>query len=363
MIKRKTVSIVVALALIALGASLIARRRRAIASLPPPDRAPLPVATAAVRDGAVAGALQTVALIVSDRTSTVAAQVSGSVLEVRHREGDRVERGELLVRIDARVLEDAVESAQARLAAAQEDLAKQEAIFTRDSALFESHDIAPQAFDVSKAQLESSKAAEKVARRALESAHTARSYADVVAPYAGVITARLVEPGDLAAPGKPLFTLQVYGPVRMQSKVSQDLLGRLEPGSGVVFSAGGKSAAASVTRVYPSLDASRLGVIETELPSPPFGLPPGATVTASYSEKAATGFVVPVAALLQGLSETIVVRVRNGMTDAVPVVVSSRSTADASVAGRLAVGDRVIIGLPSELMALTSGVRVSPVEE
>ena len=358
---KRIVAVVVVLGVLGLGASVIVHKRQAIAALTPPDSPPVPVATATVRDGAVANTLQTVALVQSERTSTVAAQVSGAVLEVRYREGDRVQRGQVLARIDPRVLQDAVASAGARLAAADEDLAKQQAIFARDTALLEKRDISRQAFDVSKAQLEASKAAQEVAHQVLESARTGRSFADVAAPFAGVIAARLVEPGDLAGPGKPLFTLQVSGPVRMLSKVSQDLLARLEPGGAVVFSAEGQTLASTITRIYPSLDASRLGAVETELPAPPFGLPPGATVAASYSAKSQTGLVVPVAALLQGLSETLVVRVRSGRTEAVPVVVSSRSAVDATVRGELAVGDILVLGPPSELMALTSGAHVAPV--
>ncbi len=357
--KKRIVAAVVVIGAVGLGAGVIHQKRRALASLTPPDDPVVAVMTATVRDGAVAHTLQTVALVVSDRSSTVSAQVAGAVLEVRSREGDRVARGQVLARIDGRVLDDAVESARARLAAADEDLAKQQAIFARDSALVESHDIARQAFDISKAQLEAARAAQKVARQALASALTARSYADVTAPYAGVVTARLVEPGDLAAPGKPLFTVQVSGPVRMLSKVSQDLLPLLAPGGSVVFSTGNATAAATIGRIYPSLDASRLAVIETDLPDAPFGLPPGATVAASYAARASAGLVVPSAALLQGLAETVVVRVRDGRTEPVPVVVASRSDADASVRGGLAVGDVVVVGPPSELMALTSGARVS----
>ena len=126
-----------------------------------------------------------------------------------------------------------------------------------------------------------------------------------LAPYAGVITARLVEPGDIAMPGKPLFTMQVQGHVRMLSKVSQDVLSRLQVGAkrGLL---GQRSNAgrAKVSRIYPALDVTRLGVVETDLDAAPFNLPSGAIVAASYSAAPASGMVVPSAALLQGLKET-----------------------------------------------------------
>ncbi len=77
-----------------------------------------------------------------------------------------------MARIDPGVLDDAVQAAQARLAAAREDLAKQQAIFDRDQVLFDNQAIARQAFEVSKAQLEAVRAAEVTAARALASAQT-----------------------------------------------------------------------------------------------------------------------------------------------------------------------------------------------
>jgi hypothetical protein len=103
-------------------------------------------------------------------------------------------------------------------------------------------------------------------------------------------------------------------------------------------------------------------VVETDLEVAPFGLPAGATVAVSYSAAPASGLVVPAAALLQGLKETLVIRVQNGVTEAVPVAVAGRSASEATVTGPLVPGQSVVVGLPSELMALASGTRVSAVE-
>jgi RND family efflux transporter MFP subunit len=359
---KRIIAAVFILAVIAAGALFISHKRRTIANLSTPDSPPIPVATATVKEGSVADTIQTVAMVQSDRTSTASAQVTGAILEVRGREGDRVQKGQLLARIDARVLQDGVEAARARLAAADEDFIKQQAIFDRDRSLFESHDIPQQNFDVSKAQLEASRATRVVGRQAYESAITSRSYAEVTAPYAGVITARMAEAGDLATPGKPLFTLQTTGHVRLLSKLSQDMVARVKSGSSVTFSVPGQTLNATVTRIYPALDLTRLGIVETELDAPPFGLPAGATLSASYSASPASGLVVPVSALLQGIRETLLVRVRNGVTEAVAVKVTGRSETNATVQGSVSAGDTVITGLPSELMALSSGSRVTPSE-
>ncbi len=301
------------------------------------------------------------ALVESETSATVAAQVPGAILEMRRREGDPVKKGEVLARIDPRTLDDAVHTAQARLAAAKEDYAKQQAIFERDKVLLDGGAIAQQAFDVSKAQLAAAQAARVTAEKALRSATVVRSFASVAAPYAGVVTARLAEPGDLAAPGKPLFQMQVRGPVKLISKLAQDQLAQLEAGNEVRFESGGRSVVGTISRIYPALDAAHLGSVETRLPRAPFDLPAGATVGARYSTASAEGLVVPEEALLEGMSRTLVVKVEGSAATPVEVTVLSRGDDGVVVAcqgGELKQGDAVVVGLPSELMALTAGTPV-----
>jgi RND family efflux transporter MFP subunit len=352
-----TVVVVIVLAM------AVVHRKRQLARLAPPANPPTPVATAVVKDGQASNRVETVALVQSETAATVAAQVPGAVLEMRWREGDRVARGEVMALIDPRTLDDAVQAAEAHLAAAQEDYDKQAAIFARDKVLLAGGAIAQQAFDVSKAQLAGAQAARVSAEKALASARVMRSYASVSAPYAGVVTARLAEPGDLASPGRPLYTILVPGPVKVLSKLAQDQLAQLRAGDPVTFASGGRTVVARTTRIYPALDAAHLGSVETALPHAPFDLPPGATVAASYAAAPARGLIVPNEALLEGIEGTVVVKVANGTAQPVPVEVVRRGDAGAVVAprhGRLAAGDAVVVGLPSELMALTAGTRVAP---
>ena len=347
-----------AIVVVVLLALALVHKKRQLAELPLPANPPTPVTTATARDGLARNSVETVALIQSETAATVAAQVPGAILEMRWREGDAVTKGQVMALVDPRTLDDAVQVAEARLAAAEEDMAKQRAISARDKALLDGGAIAPQAFDISKAQLAGAEAARVAAERALQSARVVRSYASVSAPYAGVITARLAEPGDLAFPGKPLYTIQVPGPVKLLSKLAQDQLAQLRVGDEVTFGSGDFTLAGRTSRIYPALDAAHLGSVETVLPQAPFDLPPGATVAARYAAAPAQGLVVPNEALLQGIGTTLVVKVENATAHPVPVVVVRRGDDGAVVApqaGALKAGDTVVVGLPSELMALTAG--------
>ena len=341
---------------------VVVHKKRELAQMPLPANPPIPVRTAAVRDGQANNTVATVALVQSETTATVAAQVPGAILAMRWREGDTVRKGEPMALVDPRTLDDAVQAAQARLAAAEEEYGKQKAIFARDTALLQGGAIAQQAFDISKAQLAAVDAARVAAEKALQSAKVVRSYASVSAPYAGVVTARLAEPGDLAFPGKPLYTIQVPGQVKLLSKLAQDQLAQLRAGDAVTFTSGGTTVAATTTRIYPALDAAHLGSVETMLPCSPFGLPAGATVAASYAAAPAHGLVVPGDALLEGIAATVVVKVEDGAARPVPVAIVRRGDAGAVVTapgGELKPGDTVVVGLPSELMALTAGTRIA----
>lgn len=343
------------------GVLAIRHKKQSLSRLSPPQAPAVSVDVVPVKTGTVAASLKTVALIQSGTAATVSAQVAGALLEVRFREGDTVRKGEVMARVDARVLDDAVASAEARVAAARQERTRQEAIVSRDTVLVANDALSKQAFEASEAQVEAAKSAQVAAERALATARTLRSFADVPAPWSGVVSARLAEPGDLVASGRPVFTVQVAGPVRVVSKLSQESLALLSPGGRVVLANGNDTRETRISRIYPALDASHLGTVETELASAPFGLSPGATVAATYAAASSPqGLVVPAAALLEGTAETLVVRVKDGKAQPIRVVVAGGDGRNSTVKGDLAAGDLVVTGLPSELMALTAGTPVAP---
>ncbi len=140
------------------------------------------------------------------RESTVSAQTSGRILAINFDVNDRVKEGDILVVLDdtqqKAQLEQAiaaVRAAEARLQAAKQD-------FARVSRLFRQGTVAKARYDQSKAELDSAKAGLKQALAARKQAEEQLAYTRVRAPYSGIVTARHVQVGELAAPGKPLMT-------------------------------------------------------------------------------------------------------------------------------------------------------------
>lgn len=136
------------------------------------------------------------AVVEAVRQATVAAQVQGRVIEVQADAGQRVEKGQMLMRIDAR---EAAESA----AATQAQLTQAKAAFDRTKSLH------AQKF-LSAAALDKAEADYKAAQAAAGASGATVTHATVTSPIAGIIAQRHAELGEMAAPGRPLVT--VYDP-------------------------------------------------------------------------------------------------------------------------------------------------------
>jgi len=121
---KKLLAVIIIVVLVAAGLLVIIHKKRMIKNLPLPETPPIAVTTATAKSGEVSDVVKTVALVESETAATVSAQVPGTLLEVRFHEGDRVKKGQITARIDPRILQDAVHSAGARLAAAVQNFKK-----------------------------------------------------------------------------------------------------------------------------------------------------------------------------------------------------------------------------------------------
>lgn len=133
------------------------------------------------------------AVIEATKQATVATQVAGRIVDVRVEAGQRVSKGQVLMRIDAR---EAAES----VAAAKAQLMQAEANYQRTLNLFKQKFVSQAALDAAEAQLKS-------ARAQAGAAGAGASHATVTAPITGIVAQRHAELGDLAMPGKPLVTV------------------------------------------------------------------------------------------------------------------------------------------------------------
>lgn len=210
----------------------------------PGGEAPLPV-DVQVTGAATAAAERSVpATVEAASTARIATRTSGTVERVAVDVGSRVDRGDTLATLDERDVEARIDGAAAALR-------KAEQYHRRIRALAEDGAATGQELDDAEAALEQ-------ARAALEESRAQRAYVVLRAPFDGVVTRRTVEPGELAAPGRPVLTLVETGSVKITAHLPADLAQSVEAGTRVtvVDPGSGRSAAAEIVRVSPALEAS-----------------------------------------------------------------------------------------------------------
>lgn len=331
---------------------------------PPAVATPWAVQTGAVQHGTVAASLQSVATVEAPNTITLAPQIQGTVTFIGPRAGVAVKRGELLVRIDARQIESNIGAlSQQRIAArANADYAaKQQARI--DAVLAEG--------GVSQAQADQARTATDAARasvQALSDQITALQvqlgYAELRAPEDAVVAQRLVEVGDTAAPGKPVYQLTAGKGAIVRVSLPSDQLTQVKVGDTLRLTQGGQTLDLPITRIAPAVNAAGLGTVEADATSSPFGLPSGSSVAASielHSQAAAT-LTVPVAALIGSGDQAHVLAFTPGAQAGepgrlriVPVKVLQEGANRAAVSGSLKPGESVVIGQTAVLAQMRDG--------
>jgi RND family efflux transporter MFP subunit len=164
------------------------------------------------------------------RQTAVAAQVSGAVVALQVRAGDRVQADQVLMRIDARAAEQSAAAGAAQARAARAAMEEATRDFERQQQLFAQGFISQAALDRAQAHFSAAQA-EAAARMANAGAARTQSDLHVVrAPYAGVVAKVHVVLGDMAMPGRPLLTLYDPGALRVTAAIPQSAAARLDSG-------------------------------------------------------------------------------------------------------------------------------------
>jgi HlyD family secretion protein len=116
------------------------------------------------------------------------AEVSGEIIDLPLKEGDRVRKGQLLVRIKPDAYQAQVERFEAALVMQRANLTKAEAEYKRVSELFEKNLVSQAEMDIAKATFQSAKAAFDQANASLKEARETLAKTSIYSPMDGVVS-------------------------------------------------------------------------------------------------------------------------------------------------------------------------------
>ena len=260
-----------------------------------------PLATAEVQYREVDVTYAAEAVVEATRQSTVSAQTTGRIVELRYDVGDVVQKGQVIARIDQTELAQVVAGSEAQVAQAKAayENTRVEAERTRD--LARQKFVSQAALDRAEAALRIADAQLKAAKAGAGQATTSRGYTTIIAPYTGVVSARHVELGEMAAPGKPLLTGFDPADLRVVATVPQYKIGevRTSPRASVEIPSIGRMVPGASITVLPAADArSHSTLVRIDLPHDVRGITPGVYARAHFTVGRGRKLVVPTRAVI-----------------------------------------------------------------
>jgi len=313
-------------------------------------------------------------------TATIAARILAPVREVRVSPGDRVREGQTLVvldgddfaagaraaRAEALAAEQGAKAAAAELQAAEAGLVLARASYDRIAGLHARRSATAQELDDATAALRGAEArvagasaralqaasAVESARAAGDQASTTESFTTIAAPFAGLVTEKMVEPGNMASPGMPLLRLEDTRGFRLEVRVDESSIGWIRSGDRVpVFlGTGTTSITGTVVEVSRAVDAdARACLVKITLPDTP-GLRSGEFGKARFHGTPRRVLTVPSSAIVRRGQMTSVFVVEQGVARVRLVSVS-----ESEVLAGLTESEVVILSPPA---GVTDGRRV-----
>jgi RND family efflux transporter MFP subunit len=274
-----------------------------------PVRAAAALKTAAVELRDIELTTSAEAVVEAVRQSTVSAQIAGRIVDLRFDVGDFVKQGEVIARIDERAVAQAAEASEAQVREAQAALANARANHERSRQLLAQKFISQAALDQAEAAYKAAQARVSALLAGAGAAATERSFATIVAPYSGVVSARHVELGEMATPGRPLMTgfdpstLRVVATVPQAQVAAIRALGKAK----IEVPSLGRWVDVKSMTIVPAADPrTHTTRIRLDLPADVRGVVPGVYARAHFVVGTAPKLLVPRAAVVKRSEVTAV---------------------------------------------------------
>ncbi|NND68229.1 MAG: efflux RND transporter periplasmic adaptor subunit [Halioglobus sp.] len=235
------------------------------------------------------------------QTADIAFEFGGTVQAVLVNEGDRVEEGDLLARLDTALLEIERRQLLAQLAEAEATLRLTDANLKRQGSLEADGYASRQRRDELEANRDAIEARMQHLQAALDGNLVRQEKAHLLAPFAGVIGERFMEQGSAAAPGVPALTVLETGRLEARVGVPRQLAQDIHRGDEVDLAVAGEAMRGQVLAVGAELKA-RSHAVNIRIAIESDSILAGTVVELTLRDYIDTpGFVLPDSALTASL--------------------------------------------------------------
>jgi RND family efflux transporter MFP subunit len=235
-------------------------------------------------------------VVISDQQVQVASRLMGYIHDIPVH---TVKAGQLLFSIDPTDIKGQVEQARAGLAQANAALSDAKADFERFSNLYKEESIPKVQFDKVKLQYNIAQSQANAAQAGLNTAESQLRYAEVRSPINGVVTQKMANKGDLAAPGRPVMVVENPARLMIQTSVSNETYSHLKMGGSATVEIAGNTLPGKIVRLVSAADAmSHTHLVKLDVPGIK-GFSSGTFARVRFTVGSRQGISVPKAALLE----------------------------------------------------------------
>ncbi len=240
--------------------------------------------------------------VTARRASEVGFERPGLVIALAADDGDRVNAGQVLARLDTESLELTRRQTAAELAEVQARLALARATYERRRALAGRGNTSAQDLDDSRFSAAALNAQTERLRAALAGIDLDLRKSALVAPFDAVVTRRMIDEGTVVASAQPVFRLLEAGASEARIGVPPAVGARLAVGSTQDLVVGGEQVRATVTAVVDELDAGTRTMTVILAIDRTLAGPSGQLARLRVEDTVASaGFWLPTTALTEGL--------------------------------------------------------------
>ena len=342
--------------------------KNAKASGPPPA---VPVGVATVKQTDFDVYLNGLGTVTAYYTVSLKTRIDGQIMQVNFREGQDVKEGALLIVIDPRPYQVALEQAKANLVKDEAQLTNAKAQYERNKVLYEQGVIAKQDLDTLQASFGTYEGTIEADKAAIASAQLNLTYCYIKSPINGRVGLRQVDPGNYvtAAGGTPMVTITQLHPIAVIFTLPEDQLQqvaqRMRQGSPLEVDAYSrddqqKLATGKLETINNTIDQTT-GTVQLKaiFDNPDNALWPNQFVNAHLLlQKMNNAVTAPASALQRGPDGTYTYLVdANNTVQMRPIQVALTQGSTVVIAKGLQPGDRVVTDGQEKLAA---GMRVAP---
>ena len=288
---KKIILILLVIVLIAVGVVLLKKRRQTVVSAPTAVPVSYTIKTILPKQQTISQTRVFLAQLEAANSAAISSKLSGRINRVLVEENQRVQPGDLLVRIDDQEIRTAIAGLEAKLDAAAEQRNYNRSVYQRNQALFEVGGISQEKLDASELAYRVAVANVESVQQDINGLKNQLDYFNLRAPFPGVVGVIQQRQGDLAMPGHPILTVNSLPQKLTFSFVPES--DKLGSGQVVLML---KERIGEISKIYDNA-RSGLSVAEVRLDHR-LGRPNGSNLTIEVVTNTARGCGIPLQALL-----------------------------------------------------------------